>query len=271
MAIEGSGQVRTSLPLGVRLLSYILICVGIVASILVIVLGLATGLAGAPFVLGLGAMSFGTTAAGVSLSRGSAWSIAWLKAILVLAVAAAVVAFAIMPILAVAAGVHIAIAGIVLFAPIHYLQLPGVRSTLRPPPTMPIDRVPPSIRRLALRLRTIGGVGLCLLGALALVAVGLAYSQPVADTWDARMGMLVLPFVVLLYAVPCIALGLSLWRASPGPVVVLLGLMLSLMTAVQLGPDAGLVELLAVATCLALAFALLAPPARFAYSALGSK
>jgi hypothetical protein len=81
------------------------------------------------------------------------------------------------------------------------------------------------------------------------------------------MGMLVLPFVVLLYAVPCIALGLSLWRASPGPVVVLLGLMLSLMTAVQLGPAAGLVELLAVATCLALAFALLAPPARLAYSA----
>ena len=273
MLVDQPGSSKAILPLGVRLLAWVLIYTGLLGLLCVVVAALAMGLDFVPVWLVLGGLTIGVTAAGVGLHYGYAWPVTWLKMLLGLAVVVAIAVFAVEPLLVYVAGIQIALAGMVLVAPIHYLERPGVRAALRPPRTERVDRVPPLARRLASPLRSIGGIGLAAMGAFAAAAQAITYFQT-SDGRDAAWALIGLFLVAELYAVPAIVVGIFIWLGSPGRVAVLIGLALSLMTAVQLGVAVGAVVIVPIGVSAALAVGLLAPsnvrrPAT--YSAFGSK
>ncbi len=267
------GPARPGLPLGVRLLAWVLIYIGLFGLLCVVVAAFAMGLDFVPVWLVLGGLTIGVTAAGVGLHYGYAWPVTWLKLLRGLAVLVVIAVFAVEPLLVYVAGIQIALAGMVLVAPIHYLERPGVRAALRPPRTERVDRVPPLARRLAPPLRSIGGIGLAAMGVFAAVSQAIILFET-SDGRDAAWALIWLFLVAELYAVPAVVVGIFIWLESPGRVAVLIGLALSLMTAVQLGVAVGAVVMVPAAVSAALAFGLLAParvrpPAP--YSAFGSK
>jgi hypothetical protein len=141
------------------------------------------------------------------------------------------------------------------------LEQPGVRAALRSPLTEPADRVRPSAPLVAGGMRSIGGFGLVLMGALAAVSqVGnvLQAGGGPSGAW-ALIGLVILAG---LYAVPYVVLGIAIWRGSIGSVAVLIGLALAVISVFQLTVGAGPIVLLPLATSAALAFGLLAPTRR---------
>ena len=263
MALDRPTPTQTIPPLGVRLLAYLLMCAGSIGLICVAVAALAMGPAAALTLLVFGGFALGTTVAGAGLSRGYAWPIAWLKALIVLAAVSVVAVFAFAPLLIYIGAVQIGLAGFVLLAPIRYLERPSVRAVLRPPKK---DRVRPAmapLRRLAPTLRSIGGFGLFVWGIGAAAFFGYLWARAAADPPPGLEGLIVFvaPAFILYYALPCIGFGLFIWRGSPGPLALLIGVGLALMSAVQLGPP-GYAWPIPAAIAAVLAVGFLAPTGR---------
>ena len=250
MTLEPPARAQTIPPLGVRVLAYLLMSAGSIGLICVAVAVLAMGPAAAPVLLVLGGLTAGTTVAGARLSQGFAWPIGWLKALFGFAVASVIVVFAFAPLLVFVAMVQIGLAGIVLLAPIPYLERPSVRAILRPPKTVAGDPVMTPVRRVAPTLRSIGGFGLFVWGIGAALFSGFVWLQAVRDPPPGREGLIV--FVARRWVI---------WRGSPGPLALLIGVGLAVMSAVQIGPP-GYAWPIPAAIAVAIGAGLLAPTGR---------
>ena len=263
MTLEPPARAQTIPPLGVRVLAYLLMSAGSIGLICVAVAVLAMGPAAAPVLLVLGGLTAGTTVAGARLSQGFAWPIGWLKALFGFAVASVIVVFAFAPLLVFVAMVQIGLAGIVLLAPIPYLERPSVRAILRPPKTVAGDPVMTPVRRVAPPLRSIGGFGLFVWGIGAALFSGFVWLQAVRDPPPGLEGLIVFvaPAFILYYALPCVGFGLFIWRGSPGPLALLIGVGLAVMSAVQIGPP-GYAWPIPAAIAVAIGAGLLAPTGR---------
>jgi hypothetical protein len=119
------------------------------------------------------------------------------------------------------------------------------------------------LRRLAPTLRSIGGFGLFVWGIGAAAFFGYLWARAAADPPPGLEGLIVFvaPAFILYYALPCIGFGLFIWRGSPGPLALLIGVGLALMSAVQLGPP-GYAWPIPAAIAAVLAVGFLAPTGR---------
>ena len=267
MAFDKPRRVDATLPLGVRLFAYLLVMFGLLGLLFAVVVAVGAGAAAGLLIpVVLGGLAIGTAASGAGLNLGYSWPVTLLKVLLGAAVAAAIV-FAIVP-----GVVYVLIAtevyGLPLAAPIHYLEQHRVRSALRPLRSEAYGMCAP-FRRTAPAWRSIGGLGLFVWGLLitALFAVALVQAMGSGDALVELEAAGLLEF----YAAPCLLFGVVIWRVSPGPPVVFIGYMLSLVTCIALNAT-GLLVLVPGAMSAALGLGLLAPSGpRRDYSAFASK
>jgi hypothetical protein len=271
MVLDQPGSGRPILPLGVRLLAPVLVLVGMLELLCVVVAGLTLSLEWAPLLMMLATLAIGTVVTATGLSYGYAWALTGHRALVGLAVLAALASVAV-PDYAYLVSGPVALMALPLIASIVFLERSGVRASLRPQETEQADQDRSALGRIASVSRSIGGLGLLLwgCGVALLAAIVCLQGLTSGNRWQWLGAVFLIP-VAGSYAAPCLFFGFVIWRGRPHLVVTLVGFGLAVLTAGAMNP-VWFAAAIPGAIAVALAIGLIAPPDRLPpYSALESK
>ena len=271
MTRDQPGPGRPILPAGVRLLAYVLLLVGMLELLCVVVAGLALSLEWAPLLIALATLAIGTVVVATGLSYGYAWALTGHRALIGLAVVAALASVAV-PDYAYLVSGPVALLALPLIASIVLLDRSGVRASLRPPETRQAGQDRSAVGRVASASRWIGGLGLLLWGCgVALLATFVCLQGLTSgDGWQWLGAVFLIP-VAGSYVAPCLFFGFVIWRGRPHLVASLFGFGLAVLTAGAINP-VWFAAAIPAGIAVALAIGLMAPTYRPSpYPAFGSK
>jgi hypothetical protein len=243
--------------LGVRMLGYTLITLGLTEFLCVVVITMSTDPDLLPFLMLLAGFALGTTLSGAGLSAGSPYSITGLRILVGVALVGILMSAAV-PHYAYGVSVPLALLGLPLYAANGYMERNRVRSPLSPQMAKDAGRSGASVRRATLTLGSIGGFGLFTWGLVVAILMSFACYEGLTsgDRW-LWLGAVVGIVATGIYVMPCLAFGFVIWREPPSSLATLIGFGLATITADALN-GLWLVALIPESIAIALAIGLFA-------------